>query len=455
MGRSTQDRGPQQGVVAGSFEASATLAEQARDTKALIPQAQSDGTLPWATTPTDPQTLQNRRDEWLHTVRCRQAWLQLPPSVRRQQTLDQNAQDPYDSIHPDGGLVDVWIMDDQTIVGDPALTNPLIDAVDITCQDPKRGGIRNRTKTHVIIYASQDQIQQHQLTWNLAALQGEATLNTPHDELRTLGATLGGAHRRRNTFRSKLSVMKGMRHQMATINEPAVELKLARHCLGASKVQHLLRIYGSDLVPELTQVDATINTTLNRIATGISDTGRRQAALGDMDRLAELRHPQVDHRWVYHIDPSEGTVLPPDVYQDALRHRFGCQFQPEAAKCQCCNRMLDVQCIHAGCCATAEATRGHYAVARALLAVAKAVDPTTTREDTFAGTQRQRPGDLTTGVLIDGRRVAIDIGSTSQSQKTPGNPFQDYVNLKLTKYRGIIENEFRAEGICFRAAVWS
>ena len=179
VGRSTQDRGAQQGAVAGSFEASATLAEQARDTKALIPQAQSDGTLPWATTPTDPQTLQNRRDEWLRTVRCRQAWLQLPPSVRRQQTLDHNAQDPYDSIHPDGGLVDVWIMDDQTIVGDPALTNPLIDAVDITCQDPKRGRISNCTKTHVIIYASQDQIQQHQLTWNLAALQGEATLNTP------------------------------------------------------------------------------------------------------------------------------------------------------------------------------------------------------------------------------------------------------------------------------------
>ena len=40
-GRTPQTRGAQQGDVAGSFEASAALAEQARDTKAIIHQAQA------------------------------------------------------------------------------------------------------------------------------------------------------------------------------------------------------------------------------------------------------------------------------------------------------------------------------------------------------------------------------------------------------------------------------
>ena len=41
------------------------------------------------------------------------------------------------AIHPNGGLVDVWIMDDQTIICDPELTNAVVDAVYRACQDPK------------------------------------------------------------------------------------------------------------------------------------------------------------------------------------------------------------------------------------------------------------------------------------------------------------------------------
>ena len=31
-------------------------------------------------------------------------------------------------------------------------------------------------------------------------------------------------------------------------------------------------------------------------------------AYDDIDRLAELRHPQDDHQWLYHIDPSTGAA---------------------------------------------------------------------------------------------------------------------------------------------------
>jgi hypothetical protein len=40
-------------------------------------------------------------------------------------------------------------------------TRAVIDSVDTACQDPNRGGIRNRPKTHAIVYASADQYQRH------------------------------------------------------------------------------------------------------------------------------------------------------------------------------------------------------------------------------------------------------------------------------------------------------
>ncbi|MFM7987803.1 MAG: hypothetical protein ACKPKO_51675, partial [Candidatus Fonsibacter sp.] len=85
-----------------------------------------------------------------------------------------------------------------------------------------------------------------------------------------------------------------MHHKLATINDPAVELKLAKHCLGESKVQHLLRMYGSQLTPSLTNADHTIDSTITRIATGITETGRQQATLGlhigglGLRRLADI-----------------------------------------------------------------------------------------------------------------------------------------------------------------------
>ncbi|MFM7980769.1 MAG: hypothetical protein ACKPKO_15760, partial [Candidatus Fonsibacter sp.] len=108
----------------------------------------------------------------------------------------------------------------------------------------------------------------------------KATLNHPTDHLKTLGATLGGQDHRLADFQKRLRIMQAMHHKLATVNDPAVELKLAKHCLGESKVQHLLRMYGSELTSALLNADQTIDSTLTRIATGITDAGRQQAALG-------------------------------------------------------------------------------------------------------------------------------------------------------------------------------
>ena len=101
-----------------------------------------------------------------------------------------------------------------------------------------------------------------------------------------------------------------------------------------------------------------------------------------------------------------------------------------------CGRLLDVQCTHAGGCATAEANRGHFTSVRATTAVAKAIDPTTSRGEIFGDAHRLRLGGIVVNAVIDGRRVAIDVGVTSQAKRSQGGPIQDYANTKLTKWQG-------------------
>ena len=88
-----------------------------------------------------------------------------------------------------------------------------------------------------------------------------------------------------------------MHHKLTTLNDPAVEFKLATHCLGERKVQHLLRMYGQWLQPALLTADNTIDMTLTRIATGLTDTGRQQVALAlhvgglGLRRIKEISSP--------------------------------------------------------------------------------------------------------------------------------------------------------------------
>ena len=81
--------------------------------------------------------------------------------------------------------------------------------------------------------------------------------------------------------------------------------------------------------------------------------------------------------------------------------------------------------------------------------------PSTTREENFGDEQRLRPGDLITTAVVEGRKVAVDVGVTSQAKRTQRDPVEDYAHLKLRKYRRIIDSELTPEGIAFRAAVWS
>ena len=106
--------------------------------------------------------------------------------------MQQSATDPLDEVQPAGVTVDVWLMDDQTVMCDPRLKSPIRDALDKECTDPTRGGERNCTKTHAIIYASAQQIADQSHLWEIPGIQRRATLNSPKDEVRSLGASHTG-----------------------------------------------------------------------------------------------------------------------------------------------------------------------------------------------------------------------------------------------------------------------
>jgi hypothetical protein len=79
-----------------------------------------------------------RVPKWQQVLDNRTQWLQMTPQQRRHLTLQQDAEDPYDPIQPNSGVVDVWLMDDQTIACDPILANAVIDAVDAALFDDGR-----------------------------------------------------------------------------------------------------------------------------------------------------------------------------------------------------------------------------------------------------------------------------------------------------------------------------
>jgi acetyl esterase/lipase len=82
-------------------------------------------------------------------------------------------------------------MDDQAIICDPKLVSSFIDAVDSACQQPQRGGIRNRINAHFILYATPEQRNNPQasplLASSLAGLPPTMLVTCQFDPLRDEG----------------------------------------------------------------------------------------------------------------------------------------------------------------------------------------------------------------------------------------------------------------------------
>ena len=98
-------------------------------------------------------------------------------------------------------------------------------------------------------------------------------------------------------------------------------------------------------------------------------------------RLAELSDPNVDHTWLWRLNPRHGPTLEADEYVVSVRFRLGCAGPAEPITCAACNSgILDTGAAHASCYALGEATRGHNAVTSLLHAAAQQCDHTSEME---------------------------------------------------------------------------
>ena len=104
-------------------------------------------------------------------------------------------------------------------------------------------------------------------------------------------------------------------------------------------------------------------------------TLRRQGNWDQLERLQELRHPGVSHRWLWHLDARSGAVLAEADYVLSVQKRLGARVYEGCSCCRVCGSLLDPQLEHSETCATAAATRGHYACVRALVEGFRLADP--------------------------------------------------------------------------------
>ena len=125
------------------------------------------------------------------------------------------------------------------------------------------------------------------------------------------------------------------------------------------------------------------------------------------------------------------------------------------APCRLCGAYLDTHLEHSETCSTAEATRGHYAVVRAVVDGLKLADPAITTEPRRLTTSISRPADIFTTAAVPGRGAALDVCVASPNAAAAmGDAAASAFRRKLHRYRQEI-TELSAAGISFRPLVWT
>ena len=182
---------------------------------------------------------------------------------------------------------------------------------------------------------------------------------------------------------------------------------------------------------------------------------RQQCNWPQLDRLRELRHPEVSHMWLWHLNSREGSVLTEPDYVANIQKRLGAKLREGCDLCHLCGAPLDAQLEHSELCPIAEATRGHYACVRSLVAGFRLADPNVTTEPAGLTSTLDRPADILTTAAVPGRSAAIDVCVASRNTSVAaGDAAAAAFRRKLRRYRRAIP-ELRRAGIVFRPMVWT
>ena len=133
---------------------------------------------------------------------------------------------------------------------------------------------------------------------------------------------------------------------------------------------------------------------------------RAECAWEQLDRLKELRHKEVSHKWLWHLDFHTGSVLSEADYIANVQRRLGARMYQGSEQCRICEAVLDPFLEHCETCATAEATKGHYACVRSLVDGLRLADPQVCTEPRDLTDTQTRPADILTTAAVPGRSAA-------------------------------------------------
>ena len=182
---------------------------------------------------------------------------------------------------------------------------------------------------------------------------------------------------------------------------------------------------------------------------------RNQANWAQLERLKDLRHPEVSHRWILHLDSRLGTVMASCDYVLNVQRRLGARICKAELTCRLCGALMDAQLEHSDCCESAGATRGHYAVVQPLLKFIKLADAAATTEVRGLTDTQSRPADIFTSAAAPRRRAALDVCVASpNSAAAAGDAAEAAFRRKLGRYRQEIP-QLRQAGIIYRPLVWT
>ena len=275
----TKNLGAEQGDAAAPLEAGATQAGIARRSRLALHGQQRRGSLPWCASSAE---VRNAADlEHDATTADVATWGSTAPIARSAPRNDGSLPcHPGNRIQMAGGVVDVWFLDDGTVVCDPLLVVPYLLAFDDASGEKKAS--RNLSKSNVIIYAPQEVIDANADAWRLSETRSLAKVCGPEGNLLTLGAALGGVASRVEHFRRKTTVAQAMHDKIRQCEHTQIEMILSRSCLGVGKINHLLRSCGYDLHLDKEAVaafDGVQAATVKRLFAGTTENGAEQSQL--------------------------------------------------------------------------------------------------------------------------------------------------------------------------------
>ena len=173
-------------------------------------------------------------------------------------------------------------------------------------------------------------------------------------------------------------------------------------------------------------------------------------------RLDELSDKNIDHSWLWHLSKHHGPILSSEEFIEAVRVRLGAAGPSEPVPCARCGReLLDSAGAHAACCACAEATIGHYSVARQVLNAALQCDPSAESETAglIPGT-RLRPADVLTTALGNAT-TALDVGITSPDAIHAGLDCAETMYQRKIAYYGPHVAALERANIDYLPLIWS